>query len=596
MTGLILTGALLVLTTWVVAVFAVISLGLLPACLTQREASRSVTLRSALWWGLGVAVAIILTMSLLLPLRSGSAAVIFIALLLLLGVPGWLLFYRSGKAQTSSRTAPIRDRRLFAWLVLGAIGIVSAYLALKALGPVTNYDSGLYHLNAIRYAGDFATVPGLANIFNAFGYDNSAFPLSAFLGNGPWDGVGYRLFNGLILFAAAIDLVLRLAARRYTWGTFVLFIGVGVLWIPMIAIADFWVTSPTSDSAIMVLTLVTTAYLADFLSDPDGRASSWPIVAVLSLVMMSMRPTTVFFAITAIGVLVVIALVGRRRAPTRLNMLAASTVLALGLIIGLVQVLRDMRLSGWLMYPLSVFAFDVPWLTDNPAMLRAATLGNARDPSDLWNAASNWAWIAPWFDRLWSQWEIYLLLALVITSGIAVLLMTRVARVCVNARLVAVCQIPGLVAVITWFTLSPPSFRFIWGPLFTIALLPLAAALYALSENTGRLTRPWNLAYPLTAAGVVGILLCVTGYSAVFRNQAAQITESRTWSIGTLQLNYALAPIPKPKTNPVTLDSGLTVDITVETEQCWDTFPLCTPRIEPTIAMLGDSIQNGFTR
>lgn len=100
------------------------------------------------------------------------------------------------------------------WAVALAAGLVTAYLAAAALGPVTNYDSGLYHLGAISYAGDYATIPGLADIYQAFGYNTSEFPFAAFLGNGPWDGQGFRMASGLIVTVMSADLVLRFAARR----------------------------------------------------------------------------------------------------------------------------------------------------------------------------------------------------------------------------------------------------------------------------------------------------------------------------------------------------------------------------------------------
>ena len=97
------------------------------------------------------------------------------------------------------RTVTIH-RQLAQWILLGSLAVAVMYLAAAALGPVTNYDSWLYHLGAIKYAGDFATIPGLSNLYFPFGYNTSLYPLGAFLGNGPWAGGGYRLANGLIVF------------------------------------------------------------------------------------------------------------------------------------------------------------------------------------------------------------------------------------------------------------------------------------------------------------------------------------------------------------------------------------------------------------
>ena len=36
------------------------------------------------------------------------------------------------------------------WVLIATLGLAAVYLAIAALGPVTNYSSGLYHLGAIR--------------------------------------------------------------------------------------------------------------------------------------------------------------------------------------------------------------------------------------------------------------------------------------------------------------------------------------------------------------------------------------------------------------------------------------------------------------
>ena len=256
-------GALLVLVTWAGAILAIAVLGLAPALIGRHGLALGTISRMALWWGLLVATGAILVINLLVPLRSPPAAWAFALALAFMAAAAFAVYRRRGGLPGIDLS--LRGRRWLAPLFL-ALALCAIFLAISALGPLTNYDSGLYHLGAVKYAGDFATIPGLANLYAPLGYNNSLFPLAAFLGNGPWDGIGYRLFNGLIMMLMASDLVLRLLQRKYTVGTFVMLIGLLASWVPLIALADYWVTSPTSDSAVMVLTFVSLAFLCDALT------------------------------------------------------------------------------------------------------------------------------------------------------------------------------------------------------------------------------------------------------------------------------------------------------------------------------------------
>ena len=176
-------GPLLVLVSWVLALGGLVALGL-PIVLITGRALTWHSIRVAIWVGLLVAVTAILAINLFTPLRSSLAAICMAGLLLLALVA--TLASRPTWIKSGANTGSTRGRELWAFIFLAITLVVGAgYLAIAALGPVTNYDSGLYHLGAISFAGDFRTIPGLANLYQAFGYNNSFFPFAAFLGNGP---------------------------------------------------------------------------------------------------------------------------------------------------------------------------------------------------------------------------------------------------------------------------------------------------------------------------------------------------------------------------------------------------------------------------
>lgn len=586
-------GALLVLLTWTVLTAGVVALGFGPASMAGSSDGRWPLLRTSLWWGLALALLAVLAVNLIEPLRSAAAAWLMAAAVVVLGACS-LMRWRRTRALQPSRHLPLTPGSV---LLLVALAAATLYLAVAALGPVTNYDSGLYHLGAVAYAGDYATIPGLANLYFPFGYDNSLFPFAAFLGNGPWDGQGFRLANGFILLLLMLDLAIRWTRGRRTAGAYVLLVGAVVALVPMVTFSDYWVTSPTSDSCVLALTLVCNAYLVDALWHEADRARNATTAFVLGVVLVSLRPIMAVFVVSLVIALVLRHLHERRgssgaapeaRVPGRLIWGLAAGIAVL---IALVQSARDFLLSGWLQYPLSIHAFDVAWRVPNPASNRAATLGAARDPQRLWEAATGWDWIPAWLARLPAQWETYVLALLLGTAVVALVLASRTGGL--RLRVIALAVAPSAVTTLVWFLLTPPSFRFAWGPVFSLGVIPLACALFVLSRSP-RTTALTRLATPAVLIGSAAVVLAVVGYSSVVRLHPGAGTEAHEVGIGALHTTVALAPIPEPATRTMQLAGGLAVRFPIPTDQCWAVYPLCTAQLEGSVVMRGTSLQDGF--
>lgn len=581
-------GPLLVLGTWACALGVACLLGL-PSVLVTGRPVTWLSMRAAMWTGLLIGIVLILIGGLVAPLRSPTAvallgvAVVSVVVLLLAVRPQWRL------------RLPTRPTG-WSWgavLVLtAALLLATGYLAVAALGPVTNYDSGLYHLGAIAYAGDYSTIPGLANLYQAFGYSNSMFPFSAFLGNGPWDGVGYRFANGLFLVAMATDLVLRLIEGRKGAGTFVLLVAVLAGWVPLVGLSDYWVTSPTSDPAVMVFSLVSIAYLADAFSHRRYLSLNAGVALAAALLAFSMRPTTAVF-LGAVALVVVLYVWWVRRSNGNAVRLGFPAVVgAIGASLVAVQATRDYLLSGWLLYPLSLMSFDVPWRALDPVNTRASTLGVARDPENYLEAAQGWSWVPGWFTRLPLQWEFAEFVALAICAVVAGAWARQVTGAPVLSRRLALLTLPSAVAVLAWWVASPPTFRFVWGPLFGLAIAPLGwfMALLARPPHDAA-NRP---VLPAAAAGSAVALSIIVVYCVGFRLDTHAVTEARQFRVGAISVGYSIAPVPLPATREVAPSPGLALKVPIPSDQCWGVYPLCTPLIESAVSLRGPSIQDGF--
>jgi hypothetical protein len=533
---------------------------------------------SALWWGLAILAVAVSVIGVAVPLRSTGAALAVLALVLLLGVPGWLLLRRR-------RPGTVRIAGSW-WWVVGTLAAAQLYLAIAALGPVTGYDTGLYHLGAIAYAGDFATMPGLANLYGPLGYATAQFPLGAVLGNSPLGSEGFRLLNGLLMGLAALDMILRLR-RRPTVGRYVLLVGITAAWVPMLALSDFWATSPTQDSAVFVLTIVATAYLADAVVGGRNWVRAASTVAALGVLLVMIRTTMVAFTLVALAVVALLAIRRRHAAGHERLVVPVTLLAALALVAGFATLLRDYLLSGWVQFPLSVHAFDVPWLAPDPTPLRDATLGFHRNPADIWNSVTGWAWVGPWFGRLPSQWEPFEVAGLLVAAVVLIWIAARASKRNVRWRAMVLVMLPSAVASAVWWIATPPSFRFAWGPVFTLFAIPIGWSLWQLARRPDSAGRLWNR---LAAAGLAVPIIAVLAVSATTRLAWSEINvETRGWGIP-----FAVADIPEAEVKTILLPSGLEITVPVVTDQCWAAYPLCTPMPAEGLRLRGGTLADGF--
>lgn len=578
-----LTGMVLVLLTWVMLTCLVFLTGLRAALSFEKARPTTDTWRASLWFGVAGLTLTVGIASLAWPLEGSFSAVLVLSVGLALGCLGLLRLRAAGGAD---RSVPRRLGSAGRLTVLALAGVV-CFEAAAVLGPVTNYDTGLYHWGAIRYVAEHGTIPGLANLYFPFGYANAWFPNAAMLGNGPWQADGFRLLNGLLIVLVSADVVLRLY-RPMRWGTWTMLIGIAACFMPLIGIADFWVASPTSDTAVMLLTLVTVAALADTLS--DGAARDRAIVIVTSCLLVAIRPTMLPFALAAI---LIVCWRTRNRGPRSRERFSRSQMTGISLFLltlVVVQVLRDRLLSGWLLYPLSIWNFDVPWLAQDPTAQRDATLAAARNPlaADQWAVAHSWEWIVPWFWARWSLWETYLFLILT-GAALACVIVARRRGVLRDPRLLVISAAPSALGLLAWFLVSPPSYRFAWGPLFTLPIVVLAGAWTSLASGRSRRTS-WSV------ISIATVLVGVTAFSALFRLDASTLDVARVWAMGSIRLEYAVAQLPAAPVEIRPTTGGLDLQVPTQGDQCWTRYPLCTPFPDQALSWLGTDLAGGLRR
>lgn len=536
-----------VLGIWAVALPAVVAVGLPVGVLTGHRGPQIV--RAALWSGLAVTTAVVLLVHTWLPLRSGLAVALLIGLAL--GAGAWGL--------ARGRRRLVRGWSLPPWWVLAPFAGVLVLLALGSSLTPTHYDFGLYHFGALRFAAEHPAVPGLANLLPYYGYATPEFPLAGLLTLA--GDSGFRALNGLFALALVCDLLLRFAGRRQAAGTTVAALVTLIALAPLLFFADMLLASPTSDTAVLVLTVASVAALADALSRARVARVDLVVGIVPLLVAAAMRPQMAIVLVATGGILA--ALLARQRgwrstAPT------LACIGGIAVLLAAATAIRDYVLSGWLVYPLSILPFGVDWRADDPAWLRAVTIGIARDPGPGYQeAATGYAWLPGWLGRLPTAWETWAIAALLIAcAAVAVAARHRSLR----WRRLVLLVLPGTLFVAIWVVALPPTWRLAWGP----ALGVPAAALGWLLHRAGARPRP-------LATGALVALLVVGVSSALLR--------------------YPAKPdrLPEVTTAPFLTDGGITLLVPQETDQCWASPLACTSVPDVRLTPRGPAVEDGFT-
>ena len=155
----------------------------------------------------------------------------------------------------------------------------TAAIALRCVGPCDHYDTGFYGAMTVRWFNTYPLVPGLANLMAQLSYNSSVFLCVAALNHGPWNGLAFHLFPGLLLTALvfAVVPVFCRVWRGESRATAELFLT--LLVIPVL----FWVTNSeiigiNTDLSTTFVALPAISYLLSQETHEDPCSSDlWPL-------------------------------------------------------------------------------------------------------------------------------------------------------------------------------------------------------------------------------------------------------------------------------------------------------------------------------
>lgn len=550
---------------WWLGILATAGIGLSFLRLARAKVTSAEDYLSSFWIGWALVLSALQLWHLVLPVDATT-----VLALLAVGLLGGMYNIRT---VVGHGAPPVR--RLAAFLGFGLL--FSVWLANRAMSPLGDYDAALYHLSTLRWISSFPIVPGLGNLHGRLAFNSSYYLYMALLNVGPWADRLYSLAPGMLLLAAGLHIpfsVLRLIQRDTAPQAHDL---VRVALIPLYLWQIYFAINRTSaDVPVVILGIVLFVELSRLVLDGGGgRQGSLSAFMILFLAaaMISLKLSAAAFAGSAVLVATIALFIGGRANHERMpwTWLLVPPILAL-----VTWSCRGVALSGYPAYPSSFAAVDVDWRIPAESVREEArwVMSWARAPGQQPDEVlDDWEWLRPWGRRMLREGLFVFVVPSILSLlfGLAAIARLRQAR---RLPFATLALVPPVASLIFWF-LTAPDLRFIGAApwLMTAGATVLALDIYGWAGS--RRSALWILAVSVAVA--FGMYL----------------TSEKLVDPGSEEGFY---PLPTAVVEAVTLPSGLTVNVPVGTDLCWDAPLPCSPYPPPELRLrVHGALASGFT-
>jgi hypothetical protein len=455
----------------------------------------------------GFAVFLFLTqfVNLILPLRA--------ILAIILVVLGWLilLFDRKRLKATSEIKTSLLNGTFYVFLAL-LLGW-GFWITIRGLAAPQNYDSGLYHLNTIRWLNEFRLLPGIGNIHDRLAFNNSFFTYVAAINFYPYFNQARTIANNL-LFIMLIAWVVWESIRFIEEGGFsrpfsTLTNGLipFVLLIPPLlhlSVTSDGFASPTPDltstifQMLIYIQLVSLLLLGD--SEQEKASQNIMVLMLLCVTAITLKLSNLVFAGTAI----LIGLSYGYKLRIKIKVMLGALFLCAGVL--LVWIVRGYIASGTPLFPALIGYIPFKWAIPKQEIRIASQWIRSwgRLPGHPWQEVlSSWDWLIPWLNQRLRDLTsfVYPIVISLAFFTVDLALIWRKKGTIPTPRKLGIATLPIFTGLIFWF-ISAPDMRFAVG-LFYLLPIVLALPLYVWLEN--RVNRKWKLLLLLFFFGILSV-------------------------------------------------------------------------------------------
>lgn len=473
----------------------------------------------------------------------------------------------AGLIQSRKELIALIPRAGPAHLLRGAlVMLVALYLANLATDTIRNYDTGLYHMQSVRWAASYPLVRGLGNLHGLLAYNSSYFLYAGMLEGGPWPDASQHVANGLLLLvlllqvgAAGARLLSRMSAPALQ-DVFAV-----VLLTPAVRqLRD--VTSLSNDTAVFVLGAVISIELAAVLSGTKSRDEtgfSQALILTLAAVGVTVKLSLMFLALPAVAIILGEACV---RGGWRSRGVVLGT--ALGALALVTWVGRGILISGYPVYPLTFGACPVEWRVPLEVPIHDTIWIKSwpREPGgDPARVLADWRWLRPWASDVLHEprKSVLVILPGMLAALFGSLALVRFLRGRCRVLPVDWLVVPPVVAMVLWF-FSAPDPRHAAGSFWFLAAACVVLAVARLADSQAR-----ALARLVASGSVLSAMACILWFgfqSHPYDHRLVVKADGR----------HGLSPAPRVGLRPFITDSGLVVNVPLEGNQCWGALA-CAP-------------------
>nr|WP_017854206.1 hypothetical protein [Leptospira interrogans] len=448
-----------------------------------------------------------------------------------------------------------------------------------SLNPPFAYDSGLYHIQSIKWIQEYSVVPGLANLHGRFGFNPNIFTIFALTSlkeifKQEIFSVNFVIYSILVLHS--INRIYKILKQEGFTNSFLLHSIVLFLILEQF----MSLSSPTPDLISIVLPLY---ILTNLPKNENGIHSKLNLENYFSSIILSVYTISVKLATIPLCILILLLIIRYKFDGKKLLI-----VISIIFLILLPWLIRNVILSGYLIYPFSaidIFNFD--WKVPLNAVVseKLSITGWARNPGEGYKEAAQmkfWEWFPIWWNTISKLNRLFIVISFL--SPIFIFIYSLFKKIKIDFQTFAIL-FTSWIGVIFWILLAP-DIR------FGKAFLGVSAISLLLYFNFKINFFPIKISKTSKQIILVFIFIIVSVF----------LINRRTYNRckNFIRENSAFFVRPKKIEIPQNLEfkkiqmNNLEIFIPAEGDRCYDYEIPCMPYKNYSLILRGKTLQSGF--
>ncbi|WP_061281117.1 LIC_10190 family membrane protein [Leptospira interrogans] len=448
-----------------------------------------------------------------------------------------------------------------------------------SLNPPFAYDSGLYHIQSIKWIQEYSVVPGLANLHGRFGFNPNIFTIFALTSlkeifKQEIFSVNFVIYSILVLHS--INRIYKILKQEGFTNSFLLHSIVLFLILEQF----MSLSSPTPDLISIVLPLY---ILTNLPKNENGIHSKLNLENYFSSIILSVYTISVKLATIPLCILILLLIIRYKFDGKKLLI-----VISIIFLILLPWLIRNVILSGYLIYPFSaidIFNFD--WKVPLNAVVseKLSITGWARNPGEGYKEAAQmkfWEWFPIWWNTISKLNRLFIVISFL--SPIFIFIYSLFKKIKIDFQTFAIL-FTSWIGVIFWILLAP-DIRFGKAFLGVSAISPLLYFNFKINFFPIKISK--------TSKQIILVFIFII--ISVFLINRRTYNRCKNF----IRENSAFFVRPKKIEIPQNLEfkkiqmNDLEVFIPAEGDRCYDYEIPCMPYKNYSLILRGKTLQSGF--